>query len=84
MVILEEKEKYIRLGLSTIGQARASFGRIVRAYFRDQIDEVKFRALCSGFTTLGNLFKQELAQELETRIEQLERRLSDESNRKAS
>ena len=78
MTIIDADEKVLRLGLSTIAQARASFGRILRAYYRDQIPEAKFRNMAYGFSILGGLFKAEMQQELEARLDTLEKRLDRE------
>jgi hypothetical protein len=61
-----------RLMLNSLCASRRTWARIVRSFYRDEMDESKFRALCYGFSGLCQLFKAEQGERLEERIAALE------------
>jgi len=61
-----------RLALADLGGARRSFARILRAFYRDEIDETKARACAYMFNTLCGLFKAEIDAEVEKRLDAIE------------
>jgi len=66
-----------RLSLGDLAGARRSFARITRAFYRDELDEAKARALAYMFNTLCGLFKAEAELRIEGRLDEIERKLAE-------
>jgi len=59
MILVDTSEKVLRLGLSDISATRKSLARLLRAYYRDEIKDSKFRLLLSGFSGYVTALKSE-------------------------
>ena len=58
--------------LNTLKEAQNEFSRLIRAYYRDEIETPKFKTLVYAFSVLLNYQKTDAAQELEKRLTELE------------
>lgn len=58
--------------LNTLKEARGELSRLIRAYYRDEIETPKFKTLVYAFSVLLNFQKTETDQELEKRLTELE------------
>lgn len=58
--------------LNTLKEARGELSRLIRAYYRDEIETPKFKSLVYAFSVLLNFQKTETEQELEKRLTELE------------
>jgi len=58
--------------LNTLKEAQNEFSRLIRAYYRDEIETPKFKTLVYAFSVLLNYQKTDTAQELEKRLTELE------------
>lgn len=61
--------------LSTLKEAQGELSRLIRAYYRDEIETPKFKTLIYAFSVLLNYQKTETDQELEKRLTELESRV---------
>ena len=61
--------------LNTLKETQNEFSRLIRAYYRDEIETPKFKTLVYAFSVLLNYQKTDAAQELEKRLTELEGRL---------
>ena len=58
--------------LNTLKEAQGEPSRLIRAYYRDEIETPKFKTLVYAFSVLLNFQKTETDQELEKRLTELE------------
>ena len=58
--------------LNTLKEAQGELSRLIRAYYRDEIETPKFKTLVYAFSVLLNYQKTDAAQELEKRLTELE------------
>lgn len=58
--------------LNTLKEAQRELSRLIRAYYRDEIETPKFKTLVYAFSVLLNFQKTEKDQELEKRLTELE------------
>ena len=58
--------------LNTLKEAQGELSRLIRAYYRDEIETPKFKTLVYAFSVLLNYQKTDTAQELEKRLTELE------------
>ena len=58
--------------LNTLKEAQGELSRLIRAYYRDEIETPKFKTLVYAFSVLLNFQKTDTAQELEKRLTELE------------
>jgi len=58
--------------LNTLKEARGELSRLIRAYYRDEIETPKFKTLVYAFSVLLNFQKTETEQQLEQRLTELE------------
>ena len=58
--------------LNTLKEAQGELSRLIRAYYRDEIETPKFKALVYAFSVLLNFQKTEKEQQLEQRLTELE------------
>jgi len=58
--------------LNTLKEARGELSRLIRAYYRDEIETPKFKTLVYAFSVLLNFQKTEKEQQLEQRLTELE------------
>lgn len=61
--------------LNTLKETQNEFSRLIKAYYRDEIETPKFKTLVYAFSVLLNFQKTDAAQELEKRLTELEGRL---------
>lgn len=61
--------------LSTLKETQNELSRLIRAYYRDEIETQKFKTLVYAFSVLLNFQKTDTDQELEKRLTELEGRL---------
>jgi RNase P protein component len=61
--------------LNTLKEAQGELSRLIRAYYRDEIETPKFKTLIYAFSVLLNYQKTETDQELEKRLTELESRV---------
>jgi RNase P protein component len=61
--------------LNTLKETQNEFSRLIKAYYRDEIETPKFKTLVYAFSVLLNYQKTDTAQELEKRLTELEGRL---------
>lgn len=58
--------------LNTLKEAQGELSRLIRAYYRDEIETPKFKSLVYAFSVLLNFQKTETEQQLEQRLTELE------------
>ncbi len=58
--------------LNTLKEAQRELSRLIRAYYRDEIETPKFKTLVYAFSVLLNFQKTEKEQQLEQRLTELE------------
>lgn len=58
--------------LNTLREAQGELSRLIRAYYRDEIETPKFKTLVYAFSVLLNFQKTETEQQLEQRLTELE------------
>ncbi|MFA5543830.1 MAG: hypothetical protein WDA47_08630 [Bacilli bacterium] len=58
--------------LNTLKEAQNEFSRLIKAYYRDEIETPKFKTLVYAFSVLLNFQKTEKEQQLEQRLTELE------------
>jgi RNase P protein component len=58
--------------LNTLKEAQGELSRLIRAYYRDEIETPKFKTLVYAFSVLLNFQKTETEQQLEQRLTELE------------
>jgi RNase P protein component len=58
--------------LNTLKEAQNELSRLIRAYYRDEIETPKFKTLVYAFSVLLNFQKTEKEQQLEQRLTELE------------
>ena len=58
--------------LNTLKEAQRELSRLIRAYYRDEIETPKFKTLVYAFSVLLNFQKTETEQQLEQRLTELE------------
>lgn len=58
--------------LNTLKEAQGELSRLIRAYYRDEIETPKFKSLVYAFSVLLNFQKTEKEQQLEQRLTELE------------
>ena len=58
--------------LNTLKETQNELSRLIRAYYRDEIETPKFKTLVYAFSVLLNYQKTDAAQELEKRLTELE------------
>ena len=58
--------------LNTLKETQNEFSRLIKAYYRDEIETPKFKTLVYAFSVLLNYQKTDAAQELEKRLTELE------------
>lgn len=58
--------------LNTLKETQNELSRLIRAYYRDEIETPKFKTLVYAFSVLLNYQKTDTAQELEKRLTELE------------
>jgi RNase P protein component len=58
--------------LNTLKEAQNEFSRLIKAYYRDEIETPKFKTLVYAFSVLLNYQKTEKEQQLEQRLTELE------------
>lgn len=58
--------------LNTLKETQNEFSRLIKAYYRDEIETPKFKTLVYAFSVLLNFQKTETDQELEKRLTELE------------
>lgn len=58
--------------LNNLKEAQGELSRLIRAYYRDEIETPKFKTLVYAFSVLLNYQKTDTAQELEKRLTELE------------
>jgi hypothetical protein len=58
--------------LNTLKEAQGELSRLIRAYYRDEIETAKFKTLVYAFSVLLNFQKTEKEQQLEQRLTELE------------
>ena len=58
--------------LNNLKEAQNELSRLIRAYYRDEIETPKFKTLVYAFSVLLNYQKTDTAQELEKRLTELE------------
>ena len=73
-----------RLPLNNLTNSRKTLSRLIRLFDQDEIPEGKYRALIYGFSCLLAFFKAETEQEVISRIEALEIRVSEIDMRKVN
>lgn len=61
--------------LNTLKETQNELSRLIKAYYRDEIETPKFKTLVYAFSVLLNFQKTDTAQELEKRLTELEGRL---------
>ena len=58
--------------LNTLKEAQGELSRLIRAYYRDEIETPKFKTLVYAFSVLLNFQKTDTAQERVQRLTELE------------
>lgn len=58
--------------LNSLREAQGELSRLIRAYYRDEIETPKFKTLVYAFSVLLNFQKTETEQQLEQRLTELE------------
>ncbi len=58
--------------LNTLKEAQGELSRLIRAYYRDEIETPKFKTLVYAFSVLLNFQKTETDQQIEQRLTELE------------
>jgi RNase P protein component len=61
--------------LNTLKETQNELSRLIRAYYRDEIETPKFKTLVYAFSVLLNYQKTDTAQELEKRLTELENKV---------
>ena len=61
--------------LNTLKEARGELSRLIRAYYRDEIETPKFKTLVYAFSVLLNYQKTDTDQEIEKRLTELENKV---------
>lgn len=61
--------------LNNLRETKNELSRLIKAYYRDEIETPKFKTLVYAFSVLLNYQKTETDQELEKRLAELEGRL---------
>ncbi len=61
--------------LDNLKEAQGELSRLIRAYYRDEIETAKFKTLVYSFSVLLNYQKTAQEQELEKRLTALEEKL---------
>jgi hypothetical protein len=61
--------------LDNLKEAQGELSRLIRAYYRDEIETAKFKTLVYAFSVLLNYQKTAQEQELEKRLTALEEKL---------
>lgn len=61
--------------INNLKETKNELSRLIKAYYRDEIETPKFKTLVYAFSVLLNFQKTETDQELEKRLTELEGRL---------
>ncbi len=61
--------------LNTIQEAQRELSRLIRSYYRDEIETAKFRTLVYAFSILLSFQKTASDQEIEQRLSEIEAQL---------
>ncbi|MFA5638780.1 MAG: hypothetical protein WC961_07870 [Anaerovoracaceae bacterium] len=61
--------------LNTIQEAQRELSRLIRSYYRDEIETAKFRTLVYAFSILLSFQKTASEQEIEKRLTELEQKV---------
>ena len=61
--------------IETLAESRRELARLIKAYYRQELDSTTFRNLVYSFSVLLNYHKTETEQEIEKRLTELEQKV---------
>ena len=61
--------------INTLAESRQELARLIKAYYRQELDSTTFRNLVYSFSVLLNYHKTETEQEIEKRLTELEQKV---------